>query len=122
MLVLSRQRDEMIMIGDDIEIVIVDIRGNKVRIGIKAPTSIGVHRKEVYELIEAEKRRQAAIEEALGFGGRIIGNLDTSPGTNPGINPGISPDTSTTFRNQSTLPALPAKIYGPTIVRGMTGT
>ena len=40
MLVLSRQRDETIMIGDDIEITVVDIRGDKVRLGITAPTSI----------------------------------------------------------------------------------
>ena len=51
MLVLSRQRDETIMIGDDIELTVVDIRGDKVRIGIKAPTRIAVHRKEVYEAI-----------------------------------------------------------------------
>src|SRR3546814_9119028 len=49
MLVLSRQRDETIMIGDDIELTVVDIRGDKVRIGIKAPTHVAVHRKEVYD-------------------------------------------------------------------------
>ncbi len=54
MLVLSRQRDESIMIGDDVEIVIVDIRGDKVRLGITAPTEIPVHRKEVYESIKRE--------------------------------------------------------------------
>jgi len=52
MLVLSRQRDESIMIGDDVEITIVDIRGDKVRLGISAPTEIPVHRKEVYESIK----------------------------------------------------------------------
>ena len=52
MLVLSRQRDETIMIGDDIEITVVDIRGNKVRLGIKASPQIPVHRKEVYEAIK----------------------------------------------------------------------
>lgn len=54
MLVLSRQRDETIMIGDDIEITIVDIRGEKVRLGINAPPHIPVHRKEVYEAIKRE--------------------------------------------------------------------
>src|SRR6185295_12786254 len=49
MLVLSRQRDETIMIGDEIEITVVDIRGDKVRLGITAPTKIAVHRKEVYD-------------------------------------------------------------------------
>ena len=57
MLVLSRQRDESIMIGDDVEIVIVDIRGDKVRLGITAPTEIPVHRKEVYETIKREGGR-----------------------------------------------------------------
>ena len=61
MLVLSRQRDETIMIGDDIEITVVDIRGDKVRLGINAPTSIAVHRKEIYEAIKAENKRAATI-------------------------------------------------------------
>ncbi|MEZ6244179.1 MAG: carbon storage regulator CsrA [Phycisphaerales bacterium] len=68
MLVLSRQRDETIMIGDDIEITVVDIRGDKVRLGITAPTRIAVHRKEVYDAItreneQASKIANGAIEE-----------------------------------------------------------
>lgn len=55
MLVLSRQRDETIMIGDDVEITIVDIRGDKVRLGITAPPDVAVHRKEVYDAIRREK-------------------------------------------------------------------
>ncbi|HRX87209.1 MAG TPA: carbon storage regulator CsrA [Phycisphaerae bacterium] len=54
MLVLSRQRDQSIMIGDDIEITIVDVRGDKVRVGINAPRQVSVHRKEVYEAIRRE--------------------------------------------------------------------
>lgn len=54
MLVLSRQRDEIIMIGDDIEVTVVDIRGDKVRIGINAPKSLSVHRKEVYDAIRKQ--------------------------------------------------------------------
>ncbi len=54
MLVLSRQRDESIVIGDDIIITIVDIRGEKVRLGITAPAHIPVHRKEIYEAIKRE--------------------------------------------------------------------
>ncbi|MFG0283659.1 MAG: carbon storage regulator CsrA [Phycisphaerales bacterium JB039] len=61
MLVLSRQRDETIMIGDDIEITVVDIRGDKVRLGINAPTRIAVHRKEVYESIRRENEQAARI-------------------------------------------------------------
>lgn len=59
MLVLSRQRDETIMIGDDIEITVVDIRRDKVRLGINAPARVAVHRKEVYEAIRAENEQAA---------------------------------------------------------------
>ncbi len=59
MLVLSRQRDETIMIGDDVEITVVDIRGDKVRLGINAPRHIQVHRKEVYEAIKRENQQAA---------------------------------------------------------------
>ena len=55
MLVLSRQRDESIMIGDDVEITIVDVRGDKVRLGITAPKNIPVHRREIYDAIQREK-------------------------------------------------------------------
>lgn len=63
MLVLSRQRDETIMIGDDIEITVVDIRGDKVRLGICAPTRIAVHRKEVYDAIRTENERAARLAD-----------------------------------------------------------
>ena len=51
MLVLSRHRNESIMIGDDIVITVVDIRGDKVRLGIEAPQNVTVHRQEVYDAI-----------------------------------------------------------------------
>ena len=54
MLVLSRQRDESIIIGDNIVITVVDIRGDKVRLGIEAPKEVPVHRQEVYEAIQRE--------------------------------------------------------------------
>ena len=70
MLVLSRQRDESIMIGDNIVITIVDIRGDKVRLGINAPAEIPVHRQEVYDAIQRENLRASRIEprdaQALG--------------------------------------------------------
>ena len=65
MLVLSRQKDESIIIGDDVEITIVDVRGDKVRLGINAPRSISVHRKEVYEAIQREKEQKSK-EDAEG--------------------------------------------------------
>ena len=60
MLVLSRQKDESIVIGDDVEITIVDVRGDKVRLGITAPKSIPVHRREVYDAIQREKKEKQA--------------------------------------------------------------
>ena len=55
MLVLSRNKDEAIMVGDDVKITIVDVHGDKVRLGIEAPRSIAVHRKEIYDKILEEK-------------------------------------------------------------------
>ena len=63
MLVLTRCKDESIMIGDDIEIMIVDICGRKVRLGIKAKKEIPVHRKEVYEAIQKENAAKKAQQE-----------------------------------------------------------
>ena len=60
MLVLSRQRDESIRIGHDIVITVVDIRGDKVRLGIDAPKEIPVHRQEVYDAIQRENSMREA--------------------------------------------------------------
>lgn len=64
MLVLSRHRDEVICIGEDIRIVVVAIRGDKVRLGIEAPRSVAVHRLEVKEAIEREAAEETA--DSLG--------------------------------------------------------
>jgi carbon storage regulator len=56
MLVLSRKKDESVIINNDITIVVVDIRGDKVRLGIEAPKNIPVHRKEVYDAIKREAK------------------------------------------------------------------
>ena len=58
MLVLSRRIDESIIIGDNIKITIVDVRGDKVRLGIVAPREISVHRQEVYDAIQKEKEKE----------------------------------------------------------------
>ena len=59
MLVLTRRKDESVIIGDNIEIRIVDIRGNRARLGISAPTDVTVHRKEIYETIQGSKDKEA---------------------------------------------------------------
>ena len=52
MLVLSRKKNESIVINDDITIVVVEIRGDKVRLGVEAPKEVPVHRREVYDAIK----------------------------------------------------------------------
>lgn len=54
MLVLSRKKDEKIVIGDSITLMVIEIRGDKVRLGIEAPRDVTVHREEVYEAIKRE--------------------------------------------------------------------
>jgi len=80
MLVLSRQRDESIMIGDKVVITIVDIRGDKVRLGIEAPNEVPVHRQEVYEAIQKENRRAGLVEDAETHG---QGEVQTTPLCSP---------------------------------------
>jgi len=78
MLVLSRRRNQAIMIGNDVEITIVDFRGDKVRIGIRAPDSISVHRREVWEAIRDENQKAAELmpedlpPEVAGAGGASL--------------------------------------------------
>jgi carbon storage regulator len=62
MLVLSRQRDESIIIGDNVVVTVVDIRGDKVRLGIQAPQEIPVHRREVYDAIQRENLLASQVE------------------------------------------------------------
>jgi carbon storage regulator len=74
MLVLSRTRDESIIIGDNVVVTVVDVRGDKVKLGIEAPQDITVHRREVYEAIRRENQQAAKLrpEDARGLG-RIHG-------------------------------------------------
>ena len=64
MLVLSRKRNESIVIDDNILITVVDVRGDKVRIGIQAPREVPIHRSEVHEAIRAEQAGGAAAAES----------------------------------------------------------
>ena len=79
MLILSRYIDEEIRIGDDIRIVITDIRGDRVRIGIEAPDGVAVHRKEVYEAIKAGHK---PVQKTVG---NINSVINVRPVTTPTI-------------------------------------
>ena len=65
MLVLSRKKNESIIINDDITIVVVEIRGDKVRLGVEAPKEVPVHRNEVYEAIRRNQQKEAG-EQTVG--------------------------------------------------------
>lgn len=69
MLILTRKIGESIMIGDDIEISVTEVRGKKIRLGIKAPAFVPVNRKEIYELIQ---RENLASTRAPGKLGKLI--------------------------------------------------
>lgn len=79
MLVLSRQLDESIIISDNIVVTVVDIRGDKVRLGVQAPQEIPVHRREVYDAIQRENAQAGAVPAGLptsgppkGRGGMLV--------------------------------------------------
>lgn len=59
MLILTRRVGETVMIGDEVTITILGVKGNQVRVGINAPKHIAVHREEIYDRIQQEKRRGA---------------------------------------------------------------
>ncbi len=61
MLVLTRKKDQSIVVNDNIEITILDIQGDQVRIGINAPKSVSIHRKEVYIEIQEENKKAAEV-------------------------------------------------------------
>lgn len=65
MLVLARKKDEAIIIGDDIEVMIVDIRGDRIRLGINAPREVSVHRKEIWLLLKQQAKPEEQ-KEAVG--------------------------------------------------------
>ncbi len=86
MLVLARRTNESIIIGDDIEIVIVDIKGDQVKIGVKAPKEVSVHRAEVYREIQAENKKAAGAKikpEELGKIGSMLKKSDSGKKEKP---------------------------------------
>ncbi len=93
MLVLSRRRDETIVIGEDIQVTVVDIRGDTVRLGITAPKSIPVYRQEIYEAIQREnlEAAQAKAEGLDAFKGFFPPKPGATPPAAPGGKPGPEP-------------------------------
>jgi len=63
MLILTRRISESVIIGDDIKITVLGVKGGQVRLGIDAPKSISVHREEIYERIQKEKAGETSSEE-----------------------------------------------------------
>lgn len=58
MLVLTRRIGEIIRVGDDVKINVLDVKGGQVRLGVKAPDNVAVHREEIYQRIQKEKRNK----------------------------------------------------------------
>jgi carbon storage regulator len=79
MLVLSRYRDESIYIGDDIVVTVVDIRGDRVRIGVQAPSDVSVHRQEVYDAIKNGSSRET------------VGGAGKTGAPSPALKPSVAP-------------------------------
>ncbi|SHH41686.1 carbon storage regulator CsrA [Sporanaerobacter acetigenes] len=67
MLILSRKKDESIIIGDDIEITIIGIEDDKVKVGINAPKNIDIHRKEIYLQIQEENQKASQVKNNINI-------------------------------------------------------
>jgi len=66
MLILTRRVGETLMIGDEVTVTVLGVKGNQVRIGVNAPKDIAVHREEIYERIKREQQENAAVAAAEG--------------------------------------------------------
>ncbi|MGI6296771.1 MAG: carbon storage regulator CsrA [Armatimonadota bacterium] len=76
MLVLARKVGQSIVVNDNVEILVIEVRGDQVRLGIEAPKSIPVHRKELLEQIRAENKR-AAVETDIDVATQALDELQT---------------------------------------------
>jgi len=91
MLVLSRKRDESIIIGDDVVVTIIDIKGEQVKLGVSAPKYISIHRKEVYEAIQAENLAASRPEaQNLSSLAKVIGKTPPSAGEGRPPSPAVT--------------------------------
>lgn len=94
MLILSRKVNERIVIGDDIEVAVVEIRGDQVKLGIIAPQNVTVHRREVFDQIQ-EENRAAAMGDAADLAklsGLFPADTMISPGDSAAPDPSDSGD------------------------------
>ncbi len=81
MLILTRRAGETLMIGDDVSITVLGVKGNQVRIGVNAPKNISVHREEIYQRIQREKSQQAGSQTTVEDEEDNIGNKIRLPQT-----------------------------------------